>query len=442
MPAGVEHERRLQHAVMAWIVTGLIFMLLPGTFLGVWNLVSISSRRQLEGLSAAWVQAHGHAQIYGWIGTFILGIGFYSLSKMGNLPRFAVRRAWLSWALWTPGVVLRWTANITGFAWRMALPLSALLELAGFLVFFATVSGHKAESGAVRKPREPWMLVVVGATCGFLLALLANLYAVSRAAFESQTPAIAHVLDQRLLALPVWGFLVPTVWGFNARWLPVFLGLRAPNGRQILAALALAWAAVVLALNGLALFSATLLLAAVALASFALHIFHRPERPAKTTGVHPSFPWFVRIAWFWLAAAAGLTLWAAAADRAGGIWGASRHAVTVGFLAAMVFAVGQRVLPAFCGARVLFSPRAMFASLLLLNLGCALRVGSEIPAYEGFAHAQFFWHILPVSAVTELTAVALFAANLLVTFCRPPAHLALHRIAHSVREMQVVETNQ
>jgi len=66
----------------------------------------------------------------------------------------------------------------------------------------------------------------------------------------------------------------------------------------------------------------------------------------------------------------------------------------------------------------------MFASLLLLNVGCTLRVGSEIPAYEGLAHAQLFWHILPVSAVTELTAVTLFAANLLVTFCRRPAHLA------------------
>lgn len=219
------------------------------------------------------------------------------------------------------------------------------------------------------------------------------------------------------------GFLVPTVWGFNARWLPVFLGLRAPNGRQLLGALALAWVAVVCAIAGHTLPAAILLLPAVALAMFALRIFHKPGRPAKTTGVHASFPWFVRVAWVWLAVSAGLTFWAAAADRAGGIWGASRHAVTVGFLAAMVFGVGQRVLPAFCGARVLFSRQTMFASLLLLNVGCALRVGSEIPAYEAFAHAQLFWRILPISAVTELTAVTLFAANLLVTFCRPPAHL-------------------
>ena len=423
-PAMVEREVQLQRAAMAYIVTGILFMLLPGTFLGVWNLISISSRHRLESLSPAWLQAHGHAQIYGWIGTFILGIGFYSLSKMGDLPRFAVRRAWLSYAFWTSGVLLRWGANVTGWQWRVALPVSAVLELAGFLNFFAAVSRHKADASAPRKPKEPWMLVVVGSTCGFLFALLLNLFATFQTAWNASSPAVSAALDQRLLAVPVWAFLVPTVWGFNARWLPVFLGLRAPNGRQLLAALGLAWAGVLFALSGHALVSALVLFMAVALATFALHIFHQTEKPAKTTGVHPWFPLFVRVAYVWLAVGASLTMWAAAADRRGGIWGASRHAVTVGFLAAMVFAIGQRILPAFCGARVLFSKQAMLASLLLLNVGCALRVCSEIPAYEGFAYAQLFWPILPISAVTELVAVTLFAANLIVTFCRPPAHLA------------------
>ena len=140
-----------------------------------------------------------------------------------------------------------------------------------------------------------------------------------------------------------------------------------------------------------------------------------------------SFPVFVRFAYVWLGVAGTLTVRAAAADHAGGIWGASRHSVTVGFLGVMVFAIGQRILPAFCGARVLFSKRAMLASLLLLNIGCALRVISEIPAYEGFAYAQLFWKILPVAAITELAAVGLFAANLLVTFSRHPAHLSIEK---------------
>lgn len=430
-PAMVEREAQLQRVVMAYIVTGLTFMLLPGTFLGVWNLISISSRRQLESLSPAWIQAHGHAQIYGWIGTFILGIGFYSLSKMGEIPRFAVRRAWIAFALWTGGVLLRWGANVTGYEWRTALPVSALLELAGFLTFFATVSRHKAATPDANpkqpKPREPWMVVVVGSTCGFLFALVLNVIATFYVALTSATPAVSSVLDQRLLPVPVWAFLVPSVWGFNARWLPVFLGLRSPNGRMLLTASGIAWAGVFCALAGQSLPGAVLLLFAAVMAIAALHIFQKPEKAAKTTGVHPSFPAFVKVAYIWLAVAGVLTVWAAAADRAGGIWGASRHAVTVGFLATMILAIGQRILPAFCGARVLFSKQAMLASLLLLNVGCALRVCSEIHAYDGFAYAHFFWRILPVSAVTELTAVTLFAVNLFVTFWRPPAHLAPKR---------------
>ena len=36
------------------------------------------------------INAHGHAQIFGWIGTFVIGIGYYSLSKMGGLMPVAV----------------------------------------------------------------------------------------------------------------------------------------------------------------------------------------------------------------------------------------------------------------------------------------------------------------------------------------------------------------
>jgi hypothetical protein len=104
-------------------------MLLPGTFLGVWNLLAISSHRAASSVSAGWVQAHGHAQIFGWIGTFILGIGFYSILKLS--------------ALWTVGITLRWLTGVYQWQWRVLLPVSAALELIAFLIFFSSVSGHR-----------------------------------------------------------------------------------------------------------------------------------------------------------------------------------------------------------------------------------------------------------------------------------------------------------
>jgi len=412
-------EIALQRLVTVYVVTGLAFLLLPGTFLGVWNLVSISGRHSLHAISQSWLQAHGHAQIFGWLGTFIIGIGYYSLSKMGQLKPFAASRGWTSWALWTCGVALRWIANISEWHWRLLLPVSAALQLTAFLIFFATVSGHKPRPvAAERRGMQTWMKLVLASTIAFLLVLLMNQVETIVLASGSAHPEIPHWLDQRYLFLAAWGFPVLAVWGFNAKWLPVFLGLREPSGKVLLAALAACACGVAAALLGQFLAATVLLLLASVFASIALRVFQRSLKPAKTLGVSAYFPHFVRGAYVWLLVAAVLGVYAAIADSYGGFWGASRHSLTVGFLATMVFAIGQRVLPAFCGMRLLYSKKLMFASLAILNLGCLLRVASEVPAYE--ANLSLAWRTLPVSAVIELTAVTLFALNLGITLVLPP----------------------
>jgi hypothetical protein len=359
-----ETEIAFQRMVTVYVVTGLLFLALPGTFLGVWNLVSISGRHSLAGLSQAWLQAHGHAQIFGWIGTFVIGIGYYSLTKMGGLKPVAVSRGCTSWALWTGGVSLRWAANITEFQWRVLLPLSAALQLIAFLIFFATVSRHKSRPAPAKRPAiETWMKLVIAATVAFLLALILNQVETVVLASTGAHPEIPHWLDQRYLFLAAWGFPVLAVWGFNARWLPVFLGIREPSSNGLMAALAASAGGLAAALFGYLQIATLLLLIASILATIALGVFERPQKPAKTLGVSPSFPAFVRGAYVWLLVAAALGVYASQADAHGGIWGASRHALTVGFLSTMVFAIGQRLLPAFCGMRVLFSKGLMWASL-------------------------------------------------------------------------------
>jgi hypothetical protein len=409
-------ERKLERVLAAYILSGLLFMLLPGTFLGVWNLLSISAEHSASTLSPAWIQAHGHAQIFGWIGTFIIGIGYYSLSKMGAIPRFAARCAWSSWALWTAGVLLRWFANVTLWHWRISLPLSAGFELAGFLIFFRTISSHKS-NGPRRRPAM-WMVLVIASTVGFLLLLLFNAALTVYLALRAAAPEIPHGLDQRFLVLATWGVPIPAVWGFNARWLPAFMGLPAARTRRLGIAMLLTAFGIALALFGYLGIAFIALLCGAAVAAGALRIFSRAERPATLRDVHRSFPFFIRLSYVWLLISALLSVWAVAADRNSGIWGASRHALTVGFLAGMIFAIAPRILPAFSGGRELRSRTLMLLSAVLLNLGCLLRVSSEIPAYEGYL--RFPWHILPGSAVIEMTAVTLFALNIALTQVRAP----------------------
>ena len=410
-------ETSLSRLLMLYIATGLVFMLLPGTFLGVWNLLAISSRHAANSVSAGWIQAHGHAQIFGWIGTFILGIGFYSIPKLRRMNPFALRAARVCWMLWTLGVSLRWLTGVYEWQWRVVLPVSAALELLAFALFFHSVSGHRPQDSGKQKLDE-WVGVVIVGAVGLLLTLLVNLGAALFLAYRGVSPDLPTEFDQRFLVLETWGFLVPFVWGFSAKWLPVFLGLRAVRGRVLLLAVAVNSVGVIAAMTGWMRLAVLLLLGGIIVAVWALRFFERTQQPAKVKGVHATFPVFVRLAYVWAIIAAALGIWASSVKGSHGIWGASRHALTVGFLATMVFSVGPRILPAFSGMRLLFSTKLMFLSLLLLGTGCLLRVSSEILAYQGFAGWAWSW--LPVSAVVEMTAVTIFAINLFVTFMSRP----------------------
>jgi hypothetical protein len=416
-----ERERRAQRLLLGFVISGLFFMLLPGTFLGVWNLIAISGHKGAP-VSAAWVQAHGHAQIFGWIGSFILGIGFYSIPKMTGSRIFGPRRGWIALSMWSVGVLLRWLAGVYVWQWRLLLPASVALELAAFVIFFHALRQHRpATPKEGENKRLPvWLLSVTAGTSGFMLGLLINVGAAIYVSLYGAQPVFPEALEWRLLALLAYMFIVPTVWGFSARWLPVFLGLRQPSSLMLRSSLLLMALGAAIALAGSSHVAPWFFAAAAIQSCFALRIFAKPERPAKTVGIHPSFPWFVRTAYVWLVIASALGICAAYLDHMNGWTGAGRHALTVGFIATMVFAIGQRVLPAFAGMRVLYSPGLMLASLTLLTLGCALRVGSEVLAYEGYWPPA--WHVLPISAICELAAVTLFAANLLVTFKQPPAH--------------------
>jgi uncharacterized protein involved in response to NO len=411
----VLNERRKSIMLRLWILAGVVFMALPGTLLGFSNLMAISAQHGFTTLPAAWMEGHGHAQFFGWIGSFILGIGFYSQPARG---RSVVRIPLCCFILWVSGVMMRWVGNVYAWHWRLLLPLSAAFEVVAVLLFVWSASHHKlpeSQNGPPSRSRmELWMVSVLLGTAGLTAAVIFNFAECLRLAFTGSSPSFPHVLDQRYLVLLGWGFLVPIVWGFSARWLPTFLGLAKPRDRAFTAALILDVAGALSGAFGW-ITSAVFLLAAGAITSIvALRFFEQPHARAKTQGVHPSFPFFARIPYLWLIIAGCMSIWAAFTDRHGGIWGASRHALTVGFAATMVFAIGPRILPHFGGIYRIFSTRLMFASLLLLQLGCTLRVSSEPLAYEGIL--PFPWNVLPISGVLELSAVLLFAANLALTF--------------------------
>lgn len=415
-----QYERRMSRLLTLFILTGLAFLLGPGGFIGLGNLLAISEEQRAHAVPAVWLQTHGHVILFGWVGSFILGIGLHSLTRRHSF-RVKFARAWTCWALWAGGVAMRWYAGMHLGHWRLLLPLSAALELGAFGIFQSIVfRAHRSEPGKPREAIPGWVLLVLTGALGFGLTLVVNLAAAVRTAGWGATAAFAPAWDHRMVELMTWAFLAPFVFGFSTRWLPVFAGLKASEDwvPRTLAPTLAAGALAVLA--GGWFVAAVLWAAAAGMAAWGLHLFQPAVAKAKTQGVHGSFPWFFRLAYGWLVLSAALGLGAVFSPANTGLSGAARHAFTVGFVATMVLTVGQRVLPAFSGMKLLYSPALMLWSLLLLELGCLLRVFGELLAYPGWVHAA--WSVLPLSAGLEGIGFVLFAYNLVRTLLRPPAH--------------------
>ncbi|GEM_PF-173400 len=409
-------ERRAARALAAFIAAGLAFLALPGTLLGVWNLIEIASHRAANAASVAWIQAHGQAQLLGWVGSFILGISLYALPKFRHRPLRNFGLVWTVWVLWTMGVAWRWWVGVSVRGWRVGLVASALMELAAYaltqriLLFSPERIGEGKNSR--RKPHDlgSWLGIVGFGALG--LALTFNLGISIMVALKAATPVYPPRLDRAFLIVALWGFTVPVAWGYSTRFVTIFLGLHPPDhGAACRLGLGIV-AIIVCALARWFLLADALILMVTILAIHALRVLRPSVRPPKLAGVYRLYPQFIRLSYAWLLVGAVLGLAADIWGKEAGLGGASRHAVTVGFVATLIFALAPRLLPAFLGGRELYRVKLMAASLWALSMGCLLRVSSEAIAYSAGGWA---WHILPVSAMLELAAVLVFVFNMAIT---------------------------
>jgi len=408
MPPGPDPlpERRLARLLAAFVVSGMFFMVFPGTVLGVWNLVGISSQREMASVSAAWIQAHGHAQLFGWVGGFIIGISLYVLPKFRGSVCRSIPVGWAMWAMWNTGVGVRWFAGVQAGVHPGTFRVAAALELTVslLLIWQCTPSGAKYRKG------QSWEAPIFAGFAALVFLLAWQLFLAVR---PLVSPALPPTPDRILISLAIWTFAFPIVLGYSAKFFPGLIGT-APAYRT---GLRVALALLIPAAAGFIVESTSLAAAAtscaVALAAWSLRLFHSKTGNPKTAGVDARYPQFVRVAYLWLAASAALGF---GVSRPG-VLGASRHAFTVGFLATLIFSIGPRILPSFLNSRELWSARLMRWSLLVITLCCTLRVVSEPLAYGGIVSSA--WKVLPFSAFGELAAILLFGCNIAMSVATP-----------------------
>ena len=362
-----------------------------GFGLGLTNLLLIAHARSYAAVSGTLKQIHGHAQIFGWVGLFVMGVALHAVPRMKMRPLRSVPAA--KAILWL--MVTGLTARLFG-AWVAV--LGAGLELAGVGLFVWLLADVVAGS---EQPRETYEKFI-WASVGWLLVLaVSNVWIVWRG-----VPALAHAL---WIQVALFGFIANMIFGFSLRVLPHFLGLResktwAANGAFV------AWNCAILLrypIEQLAWIASGLEAVGIGLFIYALGIFAKRWTKIEIKGLDNTFAWFVNLGYAWLVVVA-LVPFHADVFR---LSASARHTMAVGFITPILFGVAYRVLPIFNGVN-LWSNRLLRVSFWVLLAGTTLPLAM---AFNKVVETR--WSYLWAGAAGSLvvTAVVLFVINLALT---------------------------
>ncbi len=449
--AGWGGERQQNQFYRPFLRGALVTVLTVGCTLGAINLAVMGFGADLSAVWVPLIQAHAYAQMFGWVGLFIMGIAYHTV------PRFFLR------PLRRPGLVLP-SFGLTGAALALrfvaqpfaaqhpaaaaGLVLSALLGLGGMSLFtWAMFDTLRQGSDRLGTPAGTlylatgfaWLWIGQAVTLGLMVALAWN--------GQDAIPAAA---DAPYLRLVLNGAIVTTILGYTLRTVPHMLGLRPPPAGVMRAILALYTAAVLIEItadsglvgaisHGLGTLGAAAEL--VALAGFVRWSGVFNPAALRTTPLAVRNPWperFVRTAYGWLLVAAALnlaySLRAWAADPVPHAFVASyHHALTVGFISMMILGMSMRLVPVFIGA-MNRRPALAGAVFILINLGNATRVVSESLAQVvggGFYITMGLSGLIEVVGLT-VYAVALWRALAQPSYGQAPAR---HRRAPSAGDV-------
>jgi uncharacterized protein involved in response to NO len=410
----------------------LLLAWVPGFGLGLYLLLGMILGWGIGG----WLplaQAHGHAQVFGFTALFVLGVGSKLFPRFLASPLDRPRQVQLAGVLIGLGVGARFVLQplVAVRARAAGLVTAGALELVGGLLV-AVALARMARSSI--QPRAIWQelaaLALISLLFGYLLNLVASLVLAGGASI------VPPSLDEALLHLGIYGFIVPVTLAVAVKIFPQFLLLGAPRAgvfRPLILAYVVGTLLVVLgwlvqvwvpelrtAAGWLHLGGWLATTSAVVAYVVALRLFEPGARPSGMPHItNPTRLWF-RLAWVWLLVAVAMGLYFAVREVAEGApanfveASAQRHALTTGYLLPLLVGMAGRILPVFSGDMTR-RPRVLAGMVWLLLIGAELRVaGQFLGGYGGLGTVP-----MAVGATLSFLGFAWFAWLLWPTLGRP-----------------------
>jgi hypothetical protein len=407
-----------------YFLAGIVVVLSAGATWGAWLLWTIGLNGSFRAVSVHAINAHGEAQIIGWVGLFIMGFAYQAFPRFWQTTLAAPVLATVAFVLMVGGLILRTVGIAAAGAWGPAPTVAlvgGLMQVMAICIFTGQLVATFRRSGARLEAYVGFVLAALG---WFVVSSIFSVWHTWHTMTAPDMSALIWAIatyQAPLRDLQIHGLALFMILGVSLRLLPAIYGLNQVPQRRTWWALALLTTAVagesvvflVYRWTGNHLFATGLLLNWVAMTVAVLMIagpwrlwrpFPEPDRTSK----------FIRAAYGWLAVALAMLIltpayhWLAGVGFSHAYFGATRHAITVGFVSLMIMGVAAKVVPTLNGVdpRTLSSLRVPF---FLVNLGCLLRVTMQVATdWTGSAYAP-----IGLSGTLEVTGLAWWGLGLM-----------------------------
>ena len=412
---------------------GIAVVLTLGAVWGAYLLLRIGFLGSFGAAGLHEVNAHGHAQIFGWVGLFVMGFAYQAFPRFKQTTLCHPRLAWSSLWLMVIGLIGRSVSEplANSFAEMGIAAVSAsVLEVIAISIFVVVIVR------TLHTSQKPWVAYDYYIFCSLAWFVIQAFYetvylaATLSANDREQLVHLVRTYQGALRDIQIHGFALLMILGVSQRIFPHFYGFPAPSMRISKAALLGVNAAVIGEGTGLTLMgprgqawaalwyaSVLLLTAAVGMLVYNWKIFRSSEESDRSLK-------FLRTAYGWLLISLGMLVLvpvyqfgllprfapestATQIRFSHAYYGAIRHAITVGFISLMIVGVAAKVVPTLNGVDV-HALSALWLPFLLINTGCALRVVAQ--TLTDFTDRAF--PVAGVSGILEVLGLALWGGHL------------------------------
>ncbi|MGE0227737.1 MAG: hypothetical protein AB7I38_06745 [Dehalococcoidia bacterium] len=368
----------------------------------------------------AHAQVHGHLQVVGFAGLFVLGVATRLAPRFTSRPPHIASLRVACWLL-VSGLLLRAVGQpLAEHALFAAVMLvGAALEAAGALVALASLF-RTLQPWA--PPRSPSAALLAASVCWLTLQAVLGLWWLRDLASEGQ-PVLPADRNALLLTAQTFGVLLSALAGVGLRSFPTFFGAPPPPSRYAWTFAAALQAGLLLWLVGLTLrldgaeawgvrlTSTGQLLLGFAVAAVALAVGWW-RRGARLAPASRHFIWALR------ALAASLTLTGAllaltaaralvnGSEVAPATLDAIRHVFLLGVITLAIVVMGQLILPEFASERLVRPPARWRGVAFAVAIPLAAVVRGLVPL-AGVSGEARYWS-MAVGGILGLASVAVF----------------------------------